>query len=61
MLHVEVIGGYGTEVDPAVVLTTGSEGMTRPIYLLNAPEGLCVCAGGGGVTECARERECVCV
>eukprot|EP01147_Barroeca_monosierra_P002162 gene2162-8022_t len=39
-IHLEVLSGYSTEVAPAVLLSVAKRGLTKPIYLLNAPEGL---------------------
>jgi hypothetical protein len=39
-LRVQLLGLAGAEVAPSVLVTTDREGIIRPMYLFNAPEGL---------------------
>lgn len=39
-LRVQLLGLAGAEVAPSVLVTTDKEGVIRPMYLFNAPEGL---------------------
>ena len=53
-LRVQLLGLAGAEVCASVLVTTDREGVIRPMYLFNTPEGLARAALEHKVTLCPR-------